>query len=195
MRPQNIQVLFRVAQWTMENKRKTVKIIRELSETEENYLIIIREIDRVNTHLEKSKAINAEATLTLIDWLTTLEYFQWQCAYCASKPFQVMSHFIPLPRGGTTPDNCVPSCYSCKTYGKTENMRLQAYLVSRKHRTEATEKEGGRYHQCSPHYKYNEAITRLNVRAREFLLRVFGEAKKSQARRGRETKWCLVASI
>src|SRR5438874_10825066 len=125
--PQDTQALFRVAQWTIDNKRKVVKTIRELAGTEENYLIIVREIDRVKAQLQRARTIHAEATLTLVDWLTTLEYFHWQCAYCASKPFQVLSHLIQLPLGGTTPENCVPACYACRTSKKTENARVQAY--------------------------------------------------------------------
>ncbi|MBA2682028.1 MAG: HNH endonuclease [Ktedonobacteraceae bacterium] len=42
-----------------------------------------------------------------------------------------MSHVIPLPRGGTTPENCVPACYSCSTgKGKVHaRHRVQAQLV------------------------------------------------------------------
>lgn len=116
MIPRDTHALFRVAQWTIDSKRKAVKTVRELAGTEENYLLITREIDRVEGQLRKARAMHAEATLTLVDWLTTLEYFHWQCAYCVSGPFQVMSHHIQLPRGGTTPDNCVPSCCGCRTY-------------------------------------------------------------------------------
>jgi hypothetical protein len=140
MIPPDIEALFRVAQWTLESKRKTVQAIRELAGTEENYLIIIREIDRVEGQLRRARTMHAEATLTLVDWLTTLEYFHWQCAYCASRPLQVMSHYIQLPRGGTTPDNCVPACYRCRAYRKAENARVQEYFANLRCRSEQFKK-------------------------------------------------------
>ena len=139
MIPQDTQTLFRVAQWAMSSKRKVVKTVRELAGTEENYLIIIKEIDRVEAQLRRARTLHAEATLTLIDWLTTLEYFHWQCAYCESKPFRVMSHFIRLPPGGTTPDNCVPACYGCRACRRTEHAHVQAYLTSVKSKAERAE--------------------------------------------------------
>jgi len=131
MTPEDRDALFRVAHWTMGRKRLVVKKVRQLAGTEENYLLIIREIDRVKSQVERAKMLDAQATLTLVDWLTNLEMFNWQCAYCQAKPFQIMSHIIPLPRGGTTSENCVPSCYSCSSSkGKVHaRERLQAYLV------------------------------------------------------------------
>jgi CheY-like chemotaxis protein len=129
MIPPDMQKLFHIAQWTMDNKRTYVKNVRELAGTEEDYAIIIREIDRVEAQLRRARALRAEATLTLVDWLTTLEYFHWQCAYCGVQPFQVMSHYLQLPEGGTTPDNCVPSCYRCRSARKIEHPSVQAYLM------------------------------------------------------------------
>jgi hypothetical protein len=116
MTPEDKEALFRVAQWTIENKHKRVETIREIAGTEENYLRIIREINRVEAQVFRARALRAEATLTLVDWLMVLEAFHWQCAYCQAKPFQVMSYLIPLPGGGTTASNCVPACYSCRRY-------------------------------------------------------------------------------
>jgi hypothetical protein len=107
------EALFRIAQWAAARKYIRVEKIRELAGTEENYLLIIREMDRVKGQLQRARTLEAQATLTLTDWLSILEQFDWQCAYCQSRPFDIMSHLVPLPRGGTTPENCVPSCYSC----------------------------------------------------------------------------------
>ncbi|MBV9231330.1 MAG: HNH endonuclease [Chloroflexi bacterium] len=114
MTPEDKAALFRVALWTIENKHKRVETIREIAGTEENYLLIIREINRVEAQVFRARALRAEATLTLVDWLRVLEAFHWQCAYCQSKPFQVMSYIVPLPEGGTTVGNCIPACYSCR---------------------------------------------------------------------------------
>jgi 5-methylcytosine-specific restriction endonuclease McrA len=123
--------LLRIAQWICEQKYFRVKKIRQLAGTEENYLLLIREIDRVKSQVQHARSLEAEATLTLIDWLLILEQFAWLCAYCQNKPFEIMSHVIPLPRGGTTPENCVPSCYSCSTgKGKVHaRHRVQEQLV------------------------------------------------------------------
>jgi hypothetical protein len=133
MSPEDREALFHVARWTIGKKRLVVKKVRQLAGTEENYLLIIREIDRVKSQLERAKMLDAEATLTLVDWLINLEIFDWQCAYCQSKPFQIMSHIIPLPHGGTTPENCVPACYACSSRCKASARQgLQAYLIEAK---------------------------------------------------------------
>ena len=137
MTPEDKQALFRVAQWVTCN-RKIVKTIRQLAETEENYLVIIREIDRVEGQLNHARTLGADATLTLEEWLITLEDFDWRCAYCQSKPFQVMSHMIPLPQGGTVPENCIPACYGCIRHRRNEHIRrrLQTYCANRKNISE-----------------------------------------------------------
>jgi HNH endonuclease len=62
------------------------------------------------------------ATLTMKEWLATLEYFGWSCAYCVRGPFDLLEHFMPLSRGGgTTKDNCVPACYGCNTIKSNKN--------------------------------------------------------------------------
>lgn len=113
MRQEDMQTLFRVAEWILNSKRRTLRVIRELAGTEENYLIIARELDRVNGEVARARSLHAEATLTLLDWLTIVDFYQWKCAYCREKLFEVMFHRIPLPEGGTTPTNCVPVCRSC----------------------------------------------------------------------------------
>lgn len=131
MRPDDQQILLYAAQWVMEHKRKHVQTIRRLAGSEENYLLLIREINRVEAQLFKARALRVAATLTIVDWLTILNTCDWHCAYCELKPFQVMSHLLPLPRGGTTLENCVPACYSCGRSGKSkkEELRLQQRLT------------------------------------------------------------------
>lgn len=131
MIPEDQQRLLGVAEWTMTSKRKTLATIRQLAGTEENYLVIVRELDRVNSQLARARTFHVEATLTLVDWLNTLNYFQWKCAYCQSQPFQTMIHHIPLPEGGTTSSNCFPACYRCRPRRGKTNLRLQAYLSGR----------------------------------------------------------------
>jgi len=65
------------------------------------------------------------ATLTLDQWLIALEYFSvpnkdglycWSCVYCRRNlngQFTV-EHWLPISLGGgTTANNCVPSCSTC----------------------------------------------------------------------------------
>jgi len=131
MRAEDQQVLLSVAQWVIHHKRKHVRTIRRLAGSEANYLLVIREIDRVEAQLFKARSLRATATLTIVEWLVTLNDFHWLCAYCQLKPFQVMSHVVPLPQGGTTVENCVPACYSCgrSGKGKKEYERIQTYLA------------------------------------------------------------------
>jgi hypothetical protein len=131
MRAEDQQVLLSVAQWVICHKRKHVRTIRRLVGTEDNYLLLIREIERVEAQLFKARSLRAAATLTIVEWLITLNDFDWLCAYCQLKPFQVMSHVVPLPRGGTTVENCVPACYSCGRSGKSKrgHERVHAYLA------------------------------------------------------------------
>jgi hypothetical protein len=141
MTPQDRLILFRVAFWIGDGHRKVVKTIRQIAETEENYRIVIAEIDRVEAQIRRARTLRADATLTLLEWLVTLEDFGWLCAYCQCKPFKVMSHVIPLPTEGTTPENCVPACYSCRNrYRNNEQMlvRIQTYLANRKNWDEHT---------------------------------------------------------
>lgn len=128
MTPEDREILLRVAEWTMHNKRKAMSRLRELATSEENYLIIVRELDRVNAQLFQARAQRAAATLTLVDWLKTLDYFAWRCAYCQEKPFQIMSHYQPLQTAGTTPANCVPGCYSCRAARKKDSPVIQKFL-------------------------------------------------------------------
>lgn len=134
MRQVEKRILFRVAQWVGEGNRRIVEKIRELAETEENYMIIMRELDRVTGQITQARKVRAPATLTLMDWFVTLEDFDWQCAYCQARSFQIMCHAFPLVEKGTTPENCVPACYACCRYRKAENVRVHTYLASRQHR-------------------------------------------------------------
>lgn len=91
----------------------------------------IREARILWSNLSIARTYELPATLTLRQWLATLDYFTWKCAYCQKQPHKIMEHFIPIsmsdnyPRyynavvGGTTVKNCVPACYDCN--GKKKN--------------------------------------------------------------------------
>lgn len=98
----------------------------------------------VYAHNFRAKSVGCPATLTPEQWERTLHHFNNICAYCQSRPYQVLEHFYPIKLGkGTTIDNCLPACNRCnklknskhpdkfKHLFPTENMtRIQAYFNS-----------------------------------------------------------------
>lgn len=77
------------------------------------------EIQRVRSQNWRAKKASEPATLTIDQWLRTLEAFNYKCAYCQTGPYQCMEHYIPIGQGkkdgGTTAKNCVPACHKCNT--------------------------------------------------------------------------------
>jgi 5-methylcytosine-specific restriction endonuclease McrA len=72
------------------------------------------EIQRVQAQKHRAKKAGALATLTIAEWLQTLETFHHLCAYCQATPYEVMEHYVPIARGGgTTAENCIPACTKC----------------------------------------------------------------------------------
>lgn len=70
---------------------------------------------RVNAQMLRAKKAGVPATLTLAQWLETLENFHYRCAYCHG-PYECLEHYIPIVEGGgTTFDNCLPACISCNS--------------------------------------------------------------------------------
>lgn len=67
------------------------------------------------TNRYRTRSITPEYHLiTLTQWADTLHYFNFKCAYCQKKRYQVLEHFIPVSDDGlTTVYNCVPACTSC----------------------------------------------------------------------------------
>lgn len=73
-----------------------------------------REMRRVQYHNKRAQELGLEGTLTITEWMKTLEHHKWQCAYRCGNPYEELEHHIPLRHGGgTTAENCVPSCQSC----------------------------------------------------------------------------------
>lgn len=72
------------------------------------------EQEKVRNHLGRAREAGTPATLTLNQWLSTLDEFDWMCAYCHNRPYRVLEHARPLSAGGgTTVENCFPSCLNC----------------------------------------------------------------------------------
>lgn len=67
----------------------------------------------VSKHNARAHEMGLPATLTLRQWIDTVNHFNKKCAYCFA-PFDTLEHFLPLSlQGGTTVNNCVPSCKRC----------------------------------------------------------------------------------
>jgi hypothetical protein len=121
------QALLELAQWTTTHRKKR-HTIRQLVETEEDYQLFIRELDRIESQGFRARAQHAEVSLTLAEWLATLNYFYWRCAYCQERPFQILSYHLPLLQGGMTALNCLPSCYHCRHSQREMNEHIQRYF-------------------------------------------------------------------
>ncbi len=122
------RTLLELARWTSTH-RNSRSAIRQLVGTEENYLLFIRELDRIESQGFRARTQHAEVTLTLVEWIEALDYFHWRCAYCQEKPFQIMSYHLPLLKGGMTALNCLPACYHCRHSRKEVNERIQGYFM------------------------------------------------------------------
>ncbi len=71
---------------------------------------------QVSSHLTRAKKAGTPATLTLKEWVATVKYFDNKCAYCRTRPTEVLEHFLPIILGGgTTANNCIPACESCNS--------------------------------------------------------------------------------
>lgn len=74
-----------------------------------------KERQRVRAQILRAKEAGVPATLTLAQWLKTLNAFHWKCAYCLG-PFECLDHYIPVVAGGgTVEDNCFPACITCNS--------------------------------------------------------------------------------
>jgi 5-methylcytosine-specific restriction endonuclease McrA len=73
-----------------------------------------RERKKLFAHSDRSKKFGLVADLSYEDWHETVCDFNGLCAYCQSRPYEEIDHFIPVSSGGpTTVNNCVPSCKLC----------------------------------------------------------------------------------
>ena len=117
--------------------------------SEEEYRLAVfskREYERVETHNERARQLGREATLTITQWMATLNFYGWRCAYCHG-PYEALEHRKPLVAldGGTTAINCVPSCQSCNSRKGTrhpdEIMQKETSLSPEAHRRIRVEME------------------------------------------------------
>jgi 5-methylcytosine-specific restriction endonuclease McrA len=109
------QMRLKMARWSdneQEPSKSTPTRKPRKSQPENQYKT---EASRVALQISRAEKLGLPATLTLEQWITTLNHFQWKCAYCQG-PYTLIEHFIPLAHGkGTTADNCVPACHKCNS--------------------------------------------------------------------------------
>jgi 5-methylcytosine-specific restriction endonuclease McrA len=104
-----------------EHKRMCVLCLMRKREDQRDICIGCRkeywaEEQRLKAQLYRARKAGTPATLTLGQWITTLKRHQHFCAYCQTGPYEVIEHYIPIKEGGgTTEENCIPSCRSCNS--------------------------------------------------------------------------------
>ena len=86
--------------------------------------------ERLRGQIQRAKQAGAKHDLTMEQWLETLEYFDYQCAYCGGK-YEVIEHYLPVHKAGTTASNCVPACSSCNSLKDAQNHDLSLYQNER----------------------------------------------------------------
>ena len=73
-----------------------------------------KEEDRLKAQLRRARQQGVPATLTIEEWVLILDHFAWSCAYCRTKPYQIMEHITSVTKGGgTIASNVVPCCIRC----------------------------------------------------------------------------------
>ena len=70
----------------------------------------------IRSALGRARSRGLEASLTDKEWALSVAFFEDRCAYCR-KFWCLVDHVTSLDRGGgTSQDNCLPSCGSCNRY-------------------------------------------------------------------------------
>jgi 5-methylcytosine-specific restriction endonuclease McrA len=81
---------------------------------------------RLRGQNQRAKQAGARHDLTIEQWLETLEYFEYKCAYC-SEEYEVIEHYLPVRQAGTTVSNCIPACLHCNIMKDRKNHDLSFY--------------------------------------------------------------------
>jgi len=80
---------------------------------------------------QRAKQAGARHDLTVEQWLETLEYFNYKCAYCSKNDYEFIEHYLPVQTTGTTVSNCVPACANCNALKDAKNHKLTLYQIER----------------------------------------------------------------
>lgn len=74
----------------------------------------------------RGKRSETRHDLTMEQWLETLEYFNYKCAYCGEE-YEIIEHYLPVFVAGTTVSNCVPACLHCNIMKDRKGHNLSMY--------------------------------------------------------------------
>ena len=72
---------------------------------------LLREHDRVESAIARAQRHSIPATLSLLQWISTLSDFKGLCAFCSKSRFNIIE--MVRPDEGLTSDNVVPCCEAC----------------------------------------------------------------------------------
>lgn len=93
--------------WREENLERAREVSRLYSKNNPEK---IREINQSR----RARLRELDASLTVEQWETIKEHFEYKCAYCGKKKKLEQEHFIPLSAGGEyTHNNIIPACKKC----------------------------------------------------------------------------------
>jgi 5-methylcytosine-specific restriction endonuclease McrA len=81
---------------------------------------------KVRAQNQRAKQAGTRHDLTLEQWLETLEYFDYKCAYCGAE-YEVIEHYLSIYKAGTTVSNCIPACLHCNLMKDRKNHDLSFY--------------------------------------------------------------------
>ena len=84
---------------------------------------ILREYRRVRKQNRRAEKHGAVGNLTVAEWISILDAYEWCCAYCRA-PYESMDHVVAVAEGGgTVSSNVVPACKDCnhaRSYAATQ---------------------------------------------------------------------------
>lgn len=85
---------------------------------------------RVRAHNVRATVKGVQSDLTIDQWLSILDRFDYKCVYCGEN-FEELEHIISVgDGGGTTADNVVPACKKCnrtKEFARKRVLKLVDY--------------------------------------------------------------------
>lgn len=91
-----------------------------------------------NRYRAKKKLLKHDFTPD--DWVSCMEHFCYQCAYCGHERKLEQEHVIPVTKGGTfTKNNIVPACRNCNV--TKSNRDFGEWYKSQKHYSPEREKK------------------------------------------------------
>jgi hypothetical protein len=71
---------------------------------------------RINSHKRRARIRNLPNTLTVLEWLSTKEYFDGKCCYCGEELPLEQEHYIPVTKAGAySKANILCACKSCNS--------------------------------------------------------------------------------